>query len=294
MSNAVYIWDAATAQYSSYVAGVGTNGGTGIIPSTQSFFVIASGSSPALAIAETVKSSASGTFKTMRTEGVLSLNMKLGNYSDETALVWNNEAQATFEKERDAYKMASQVDAAPFMATVSTDGQDLSINNLFTTNDELIVPLKVESSEGGVCQLKWNGLSIEGYSIVLEDKLTNTIYDLSAASEKKFNITAQSDDARFQIRITKNTVAATETVAIEQHISGTMTDQGIQLTFNFEKEESLRIVAYNALGQQLIEPIVGNYTNQVIHFSDRRYGMNAIIEVLNTNTGERTVIRLAN
>jgi hypothetical protein len=73
-----------------------------------------------------------------------------------------------------------------------------------------------------------------------------------------------------------------------------MTDQGIQLTFNFEKEESLRIVAYNALGQQLIEPIVGNYTNQVIHFSDRRYGMNAIIEVLNTNTGERTVIRLAN
>jgi hypothetical protein len=230
----------------------------------------------------------------MRTEGVLSLNMKLGNYSDETALVWNNEAQATFEKERDAYKMASQVDAAPFMATVSTDGQDLSINNLFTTNDELIVPLKMESSEGGVCQLKWNGLSIEGYSIVLEDKLTNTIYDLSVASEKKFNITAQSDDARFQIRITKNTVAATETVAIEQHISGTMTDQGIQLTFNFEKEESLRIVAYNALGQQLIEPIVGNYTNQVIHFSDRRYGMNAIIEVLNTNTGERTVIRLAN
>ncbi len=294
MSNAVYIWDAATAQYSSYVAGVGTNGGTGVIPSTQSFFVIASGSSPALAIAETVKTSASGTFKTMRTEGVLSLNMKLGNYSDETALVWNNEAQATFEKERDAYKMASQVDAAPFMATVSTDGQDLSINNLFTTNDELIVPLKMESSEGGVCQLKWNGLSIEGYSIVLEDKLTNTIYDLSMASEKKFNITAQSDDARFQIRITKNTVVASETVAIEQHISGTMTDQGIQLTFNFEKEESLRIVAYNALGQQLIEPIAGNYTNQVIHFSDRRYGMNAIIEVLNTNTGERTVIRLAN
>jgi len=244
MTNAVYIWDAATAQYSSYVAGVGTNGGTGIIPSTQSFF--------------------------------------------------NNEAQSGYEKEFDAFKMESQVDAAPYMATVSTDGQDLSINNLFTTNDELIVPVKIESSEGGVCTLKWNGLSVEGYSIVLEDKVTNTSYDLNTSSEKKFNIAAQSDDARFQIRITKNTVVAAETVAIEQQITGTMTDQGIQLTFNFEKEENLRIVAYNALGQQLIEPIVGKYSNQVIHFSDRRYGMNAIIEVLNTNTGERTVIRLAN
>lgn len=294
MTNAVYIWDAATAQYSSYVAGVGTNGGTGIIPSTQSFFVMASGSSPALAIAETVKTSASGTFKSMRTDGVLSLNMKIGNYSDETVLVWNNEALSSYEKERDAFKMESQVDAAPYMATVSTDGQDLSINNLFTTNDELIVPVKMKSSEGGVCSLKWNGLAVDNYTIYFEDKSTGKSYDLSKEAEVKLNIATRGDDARFQIRIKKNSVEVVQEQTIEQHITGTMTDQGIQLTFNFDKEESLRIVAYNALGQQLIEPIVGTYSNQVIHFSDRRYGMNAIIEVLNTNTGERTVIRLAN
>ncbi|MFM2000136.1 MAG: hypothetical protein RL204_2083 [Bacteroidota bacterium] len=294
MTNAVYIWDAATAQYSSYVAGVGTNGGTGIIPSTQSFFVMASGSSPALAITETVKTSSSGTFKTMRTDGVLSLNMKIGNYSDETVLVWNNEALSSYEKERDAFKMESQVDAAPYMATVSTDGQDLSINNLFTTNDELIVPVKMKSSEGGVCSLKWNGLTVDNYTIYFEDKSTGKSYDLSKETEVKLNIATRGDDARFQIRIKKNSAEVVQEQTIDQHITGTMTDQGIQLTFNFEKEESLRIVAYNALGQQLIEPIVGKYSNQVIHFSDRRYGMNAIIEVLNTNTGERTVIRLAN
>ena len=220
--------------------------------------------------------------------------MNVENYADETVIVWNNEALSSYEKERDAFKMESQVDAAPYMATLSSDGQDLSINNLFTTNDELIVPVKIKSSEGGVCSLQWNGLAVDNYTIFFEDKSTGKSYDLSKGSEVKFNLATRGDDARFQIRIKKNSVEVVQEQTIEQHITGTMTDQGIQLTFNFEKEESLRIVAYNALGQQLIEPIVGTYSNQVIHFSDRRYGMNAIIEVLNTNTGERTVIRLAN
>jgi len=75
-------------------------------------------------------------------------------------------------------------------------------------------------------------------------------------------------------------------------IIGTITDEGAKLMFFFNEPRKLKISAYNVLGQQLIEPIVGVYDRQTVQFSERRYASNALIEVLDLNSGERTVVRL--
>ena len=75
-------------------------------------------------------------------------------------------------------------------------------------------------------------------------------------------------------------------------VLATLTDRGVQVTFLFDELKNIRINAYNVLGQQLIEPIVGQYGNQTITFGDSRYAANALIEVTDVNTGERSLIRL--
>jgi hypothetical protein len=76
------------------------------------------------------------------------------------------------------------------------------------------------------------------------------------------------------------------------NILAALTDRGVQVTFLFDELKNIRINAYNVLGQQLIEPIVGQYGNQTITFGDSRYAANALIEVTDVNTGERSLIRL--
>jgi len=94
--------------------------------------------------------------------------------------------------------------------------------------------------------------------------------------------------------VSTRTVAVTESSTDEfaGDVLATLTDRGVQVTFMFDELKNIKINAYNVLGQQLIEPIVGQYGNQTITFSDRRYAANAIIEVTDLNTGEKTLIRL--
>ena len=77
-------------------------------------------------------------------------------------------------------------------------------------------------------------------------------------------------------------------------VIGRLTEGGVELRFFFSGPHKLRISAYNVLGQQIIEPIVNVYQGETIHFSDRRYAANAIVEVLDLESGERAIIRMGN
>lgn len=95
--------------------------------------------------------------------------------------------------------------------------------------------------------------------------------------------------------VSTRTVAVTDNKQSEEFagdVLATLTDRGVQVTFLFDELKNIQINAYNVLGQQLIETIVGQYGNQTITFSDRRYAANALIEVTDLNTGEKTLIRL--
>ncbi len=293
IANAVYVYDPSIGQFASYINGVGTNGGSGIIPSTQSFFVQANGASPILRVTEGVKTTSSGTFKNLRSNNMIKLSLNHVGRKDETVIAFDEFASAGFDFESDAQKLKSPQEGAPYFCSMSTDGFDLAINGFPIDKEEFIIPIKLESSTGGKAVITWSTISKEdGYTIYFEDLLENKRVDMSVENSIRVELSANSTDARFQIRKAINAAVTTEEKP--QGITGYLNTSGVVLNFNYNEEYNFKISAYNVLGQQLIEPIVGRYSNQTIQFGDARYAQNALIDIINTDTGERTTVRIGN
>lgn len=293
MANAVYVYDASIGQFASYINGVGTNGGSGIIPSTQSFFVQANGASPALTAAESVKTSTNGTFKNLRSNNMIKLAINNAGRKDETVITFDDIASTGFEFDTDAQKLKSPLENAPYLCSVSTDGFDLAINGFPSDKEEFIIPLKIESNLGGKAQITWSGNVIEdGYTFYFEDMLEKKQVDMASTQSMNVDLIPDNNEARFQIRKTRNAEVTIEDQT--ENITGYLSTGGVILNFNYNEAYNFKINAYNVLGQQLIEPIVGTYSNQTIQFGDSRYAQNALIDIINTDTGERTTIRLGN
>jgi PKD repeat protein len=204
INNAVYVWNAAIGQYASYVGGIGTNGGSRYIPSSQSFFVVANATGAALGISENCKSSNQGAFKsTEASQGALTLKLSNGTYLDETTLVRNDSGSLMFDSDFDAYKIKSPMTEVPYLATVSGEGYDLSINSMAKMSHETIVPLRLEVGITGVYVLTHLGLDhfAQGACIVLEDLLTGDVYPFSEDDEILLQLEAGDSALRFQLRI---------------------------------------------------------------------------------------------
>jgi len=204
MNNAVYVWNPATNQYASYVGGVGTNGGSRYIPSSQSFFVVANAASPALVLQENCKSLVQGTYRSGdEPDEVFTLSIAKGDYYDETSLVLNSYGTLNFESDIDAYKLRSPMTEVPYLSTISEGGHDLSINSFAAVNDGAIIPLRMEVGETGDYTISHRGMEIfaNGACMALEDLLTGTVYPLNQYSEISLHLSAGNNDLRFQLRI---------------------------------------------------------------------------------------------
>lgn len=290
MANAVYVYDQATTQYASYIDGIGTHGGTGIIPSSQSFFVQAATTAPALIATETVKTSTPGTFKDLRSNDLLRLKMIWNGKTDETIIAWNDMGSASFDMYEDAFKIKSPVETAPTLCSISNDGVDLSINSFPGNKEEFIIPLRVESSAGGKTVLEWSGMTTPGgTSLILEDQMTGRRYDMSSQEKITVDLTAGSTDSRFRIVKMK---AGMEETGGKEGVTGYLNAEGMILRFAYNEEHRFRITAYNMLGQLLVAPFESRYSNQTLVLSDPRYAMNALVDIMNMDTGERTTIRM--
>lgn len=263
---------------------------------------------------------------------ILSIRMKLGDWQDEAILVSNEFAGRNFDPTMDAKKLRSPMEEAPYMAILDDAGENLSIKNISLSSEEQIIPVRIESGVGGVYLLEVTGLNAfaRGARITLEDVFTNSVYVLSEGSGIQLPLVAGDKLQRYQLRIGAAPIAVRESnelsnelVELVQMMSNepqsasqeqvvindaneptvhsqefaadvvaALTANGVQLNFLFDEMKNIRINAYNVLGQQLIEPIVGQFGRQTITFGDRRYAANALVEVTDLNSGERTLIRL--
>jgi hypothetical protein len=112
-----------------------------------------------------------------------------------------------------------------------------------------------------------------------------------------YEVTLVSRDGECEARTTKQVrivAAKNQGSLLASDVIGHLSEDGVELRFFFDAPHKLRITAYNMLGQQLIEPIVNVYQTETIHFSDRRYAANALVEILDLETGERAIIRMGN
>ena len=211
IDNAVYVWNAATGQYASYVGGVSSNGGSRYIAPSQSFFVVANAASPALEITEDCKAAQQSTFKsTELTEGMFTLTVTGSQYADETTIARNPQATALFEREFDAYKLRSPLSEAPYVSTICESGEDLSVNVLGDMTSGITIPLRIEVGTTGSYIISHKGLTsfANGACVVLEDLLTGVVYPLNLQDNIELQLEAGEEQLRFQLRVSGASIAS--------------------------------------------------------------------------------------
>lgn len=143
VSDAFYVWDAQAGQYRSYVSGVGTNGGTNIIPSSQAFFVKTVAGSPLLTCTEAVKTATEQAFiyKPTRQQHIR-FRVNVGTYQDEVVVRFNDAASTSFDAEFDAGKAPAQQTYSPSIYT-TTDSFAYTINTI-PLESGMLIPLIIE------------------------------------------------------------------------------------------------------------------------------------------------------
>ncbi len=210
MDNATYIYHGTNQQYASYVAGVGTNGGSQFIPSSQGFYVKANAAAPVLIAQETVKSAANPTY--LKTSAASSTtNSELlyvrcvgNNFEDETALRFNNNTTMGFDSEWDAVKLFSDNPQNISLSTRITN-QDYSINSIPSGYSTLQIPLRTKVGVSGTYTLTFSGISnFSGFTCIsLEDTYTGISTDLKAQNVYTVQLSDTSDKPQYVIHFTK-------------------------------------------------------------------------------------------
>jgi hypothetical protein len=161
MNDEIHFWNGAN--YSDYVSGAGTNGGTRFIPEMQGFFVKAQPGGGLLTLKNTARVHNHGLYyggfwkKTGEISNILKLKLSQGNKSDETIIRFKE--GASFETDNfDAHKLLVEKAEFPQVYSLTPGKELLSINSNPGFTGTLIIPLQMEIAQIGnhtisVCEL---------------------------------------------------------------------------------------------------------------------------------------------
>ncbi len=199
INNAIYIWNPDLQQFASYSGGIGTNGGSRNVASSQAIWVQATSALAAIQVTESSKTAVDGSFlKTI----ILPLRIKAQNSYGQDELAINFESNATnnFDEDYDARKMISVNTNLPIVSSV-TNGVDFSINQL--PHQQIDIPIKILTGVSGIHNIDIENIASFSNSacLILEDLFTGAIYDLNTVSSFTAYIYDSTSTARFLLHI---------------------------------------------------------------------------------------------
>ncbi|HET6244958.1 MAG: T9SS type A sorting domain-containing protein [Bacteroidetes bacterium] len=203
VANAIYIWNSSNQQYAVYQGGLGINGGSKFIGSSQAFWVQTYGSSPALSLTENVKASNDKFLKTGSTNlNILKFSIEGNSFKDETIINFDASSSLAFEPNLDAKKLFSFNSIVPSITTVA-DSMDLSINYLPDLFENISIPIKVLTGVSGNHAINIDKSEFSGKftCIVLEDLVTGTFINLNSTASYSFNLNDTTSAPRFLLHL---------------------------------------------------------------------------------------------
>ncbi|MBL4593239.1 MAG: PKD domain-containing protein [Flavobacteriales bacterium] len=198
--NAIYIWNPDLQQFASYSGGIGTNGGSRNIASSQAIWVQATSALASIQVTESSKTAIDGSF--LKPSQVFPLRIKAQNSFgiDELAINFENSATNSFDENYDARKMTSVNTNLPIVSSI-TNGVDFSINQLPT--QEIDIPIKILTGVSGLHNIEIENVASFSNStcLILEDLFTGAIYDLNTITSFTTYIYDSTTTARFLLHI---------------------------------------------------------------------------------------------
>jgi hypothetical protein len=212
--NAVYIWNPVAGVYSSYVDGIGANGGSATIAAGRSFYVMTYDTTAQLTFAENCKTSTSTPFlKSGESPVHFSMGMANSFGADETIIRTNPAATNGFDGSFDAMKMWSSNWNLPAVYTMDADDVYYSINQLEPGEKTVAIYVYTGSSETHTFTFSGVDAFQDAGCVLLEDLHTGITYDLATTSSFDAFVSDTTTAARFLLHIgaTVMTAAHNET-----------------------------------------------------------------------------------
>ncbi len=189
--------------------------------------------------------------ETYVSENTLKLTVSGNSFSDETAIVFNENATNGFDKEYDAVKMLNITSSAPVLASVITGIEGLIAINTFAfeTGSPRIVPLIFTAGTSGTYTIDVSELTFgESVSVFLKDLTDNSMYNLRTNPTNNFDFDTGDDSNRFQLIF--DGFSGVENIENENTIK-IFSDKNI--IFVNSKYENAKVEVYNINGQLLLQ-----------------------------------------
>jgi hypothetical protein len=200
IDNAVYVWDDATQSITTYVNNIGTNGGSNIIPATMAFFVKCNSTSGgSLTVKNAARIPDYPQFRSENTNNTFKIKVSGNNFSDETAINFNDNATTTYDASFDAEKMYSYNPSVPQIYSLTEDLQEMAINSIPNPTINSSIPLNVFCPVSGEYTLSFDaGEFDQTYDVFIEDKRTGNVFD-TKTGEYTFSANNTESNDRFLI-----------------------------------------------------------------------------------------------
>lgn len=220
VANAIYIRNNEAGNSNSVVAsfvdGIGTNGGTGLVATGQSFWVQALDVDPSLQINERAKSSSTGVFfRNHDPVSMFRITLSSEHQTDEAVVRFSERASFGYDPEMDAKKFSQ----GSINLSTNVESQDnMAINSIPTLTCAQTVRVKLNNTKPGNYRLSFTELSRLNlpYDIELIDNYSESAMQVLDNSIYQFNVT--SDTATYKNRFTLSVLP--EELAIKSVIHG--------------------------------------------------------------------------
>ncbi len=205
INQAIYIWNPQTQQFASYVFGLGTNGGSRYIASSQAFWIQANAASPVVQIQENCKSAVDQAFirDAVAEQQLLTFSVQKGTKYDESILRFIDGATNNFDANFDALKLASTDAAMPYIALMNNT-DEMSINS-FGLGQSITMPVKITCSTSGITSLSFVKSNLKDLSCaILEDLTTGAKINIMTTNSYTFYLNSSTTTARFLLHLWNN------------------------------------------------------------------------------------------
>ena len=270
MDGTFWVWNTDTQSFASWTTagGVGTNGGTPEIASSQAIWVKANAIGASIMVKETCKTTSIVEFKsTSISEDHISMKITGNGWQDEAVLRFYPGGTSNYDAQLDAPKMYSGNTAVPGIASLAS-GIDYGVNTLSDSLQDYSIPVRAVVGATGTYIIEFTGAESFPNSACLyfEDLLLDSLVDLKYTSSYECNISDTTTAPRFLIHMSKpHDVQATSPSCFNSN-DGVVTATGYgngPWTFIFYDDSNNLLLTETVNGASVLE----NLTPGVYHVS---------------------------
>ncbi len=285
VTNAIYIYN-ADGPYASFVNGVGTNGGSNIIPAGQGFYVEVLSNTSLTAQESNKRSNNTGANPLLKLNSQaniglpirLKINGSAGDY-DETVVRFHGAATNAYDIEWDARKIFQTPGYVGYpggytkYTTISTKNgnADYSINSLpYALTQNAVIPVVAKVMTSGQYTITGEDMHLlpPNACVTLKDKLLNVTHNIKA-SPYVCSINDTTSAARFELTVCADVTTGVNenaVVTLDQSVLVKNNQGGIYVDLNFAEMTKANISVTNILGQKIVENKKVTTQNETVHF----------------------------